>query len=202
MGHLGGLSITKESGEGQAARAAAFAEPFDQDTAKLAEKWVTSNLSPEATKRYNEQKADVLERLNPKSRKQYKIKTKLQDVEPRPVGRDPETAAAQAEWDTQFADAYTRDGKPKPTQAEAMAAKVKKDEAEAKDTLNDQLEREQVEQERQERLATGISLPSEIEGLSTDVVDLDTESALSKLDRTEFLTKAEERSLNFKDCSI
>lgn len=197
-GTLGGMPITKESGEGQAARAAAFAEPFDQDTAKLAEKWVTSNLSPEATKRYNEQKADVLERLNPKSRKQYKIKTKLQDVEPRPVGRDPETAAAQAEWDTQFADAYTRDGKPKPTQAEAMEAKVKKDEAEAKETLNDQLEREQVEQERQERLATGISLPSEIEGLSTDVVDLDTESALSKLDRTEFLTKAEERSLNFK----
>ena len=197
-GTLGGMPITKESGEGQAARAAAFAEPFDQDTAKLAEKWVTSNLSPEATKRYNEQKADVQERLNPKSRKQYKIKTKLQDVDPRPVGRDPETAAAQAEWDTQFADAYTRDGKPKPTQAEAMEAKVKKDEAEAKETLNDQLEREQVEQEKQERLATGISLPSEIEGLSTDVVDLDTESALSKLDRTEFLTKAEERSLNFK----
>ena len=198
-GTLGGMEITKQSGEGQAARAAAFAEPFDQDTAKLAEKWVTDNLAPETTNRYNEQKADVLERLNPKSRKQYKIKTKLQDVDPRPVGRDPETAAAQAEWDAQFADAYTRDGKPKPTQAEAMEAKVKADEQRATERLNEQLDKEQVEQEREERLTTGISLPSEIEGLSTDVVDLDTESALSKLDRTEFLTKAEERSLNFKD---
>lgn len=198
-GTLGGMEITKQSGQGQAARAAAFAEPFDQDTAKLAEKWVTDNLDPETTKRYNEQKADVLERLNPKSRKQYKIKTKLQDVEPRPVGRDPESVAAQAEWDAQFADAYTRDGKPKPTQAEAMEAKVKADEQRATERLNEQLDKEQVEQEREERLATGISLPPEIEGLSTKVVDLDTESALSKLDRTEFLTKAEERSLNFKD---
>ena len=198
-GTLGGMEITKQSGQGQAARAAAFAEPFDQDTAKLAEKWVTDNLAPETTKRYNEQKADVLERLNPKSRKQYKVKTKLQDVEPRPVGRDPESVAAQAEWDTQFADAYTRDGKPKPTQAEAMEAKVKADEQRATERLNEQLDKEQVEQERQERLATGVTLPSEIEGLSTDVVDLDTESALSKLDRTDFLTKAEERSLNFKD---
>jgi hypothetical protein len=197
-GTLGGMEITKQSGQGQAARAAAFAEPFDQNTAKLAEKWVTDNLAPETTKRYNEQKADVLERLNPKSRKQYKIKTKLQDVEPRPVGRDPESVAAQAEWDAQFADAYTRDGKPKPTQAEAMEAKVKKDEAEAKETLNDQLDREQAEQERQERLATGVSLPPEVEGLGTDVVDLDAESSLSKLDRTEFLTKEEERALNFK----
>ena len=188
----------KLSGEGQAARAAAFAEPFDQDTAKLAEKWVIDNLAPETTKRYNEQKADVQERLDPKSRKQYKIQTKLQDVEPRPVGRDPESVAAQAEWDTQFADAYTRDGKPKPTQAEAMEARVKADEQRATERLNEQLDREQVEQEREERLATGVTLPSEIEGLSTDVVDLDTESSLSKLDRTEFLTKEEERALNFK----
>ena len=198
-GTLGGVEITKQSGQGQAARAAAFAEPFDQDTAKLAEKWVTDNLAPETTKRYNEQKADVLERLNPKSRKQYKIKTKLQDVEPRPVGRDPESVAAQAEWDTKFADSHTKDGKPKPSQAEKMAAKVKKDEAEARELLDDQLEREQAKDEKERRLEAPVTLSPEIEALSTKVVDVDAESALSKLDRTDFLTKAEERSLNFKD---
>ena len=198
-GTLGGMEVTKQSGQGQAARAAAFAEPFDQDTAKLAEKWVTDNLAPETTKRYNEQKADVLERLNPKSRKQYKIKTKLQDVEPRPVGRDPESVAAQAEWDTKFADSHTKDGKPKPSQAEKMAAKVKKDEAEARELLDDQLEREQAKDEKERRLEAPVTLSPEIEALSTKVVDVDAESALSKLDRTDFLTKAEERSLNFKD---
>ena len=198
-GTLGGMEVTKQSGQGQAARAAAFAEPFDQDTAKLAEKWVTDNLAPETTKRYNEQKADVLERLNPKSRKQYKIKTKLQDVEPRPVGRDPESVAAQVEWDTKFADSHTKDGKPKPSQAEKMAARVKKDEAEARELLDDQLEREQAKDEKKQRLEAPVTLSPEIEALSTEVVDVDIQTPLAKLNRRDYLTKGEERALNFKD---
>ncbi len=197
-GTLGGMEVTKQSGQGQAARAAAFAEPFDQDTAKLAEKWVTDNLAPETTKRYNEQKADVLERLNPQSRKKYKIKTKIQDVEPRPVGRDPDSVAAQAEWDTKFADSHTKDGKPKPSQAEKMAANVKANEQKATERLNEQLETQQAKDEKERRLEAPVTLSPEMEALGTEVVDLE-ETPLAKLDRRDYLTKGEERALNFKD---
>ena len=173
-----------------ATTAASFLEPFNKDTANLAEKWVTANLTPEINEVYNKERDAAAERI--KIDRRAKFKVDLPPVQPRPKGKGPDVAQQQAAWDSSYKSSHFNTGKPRPTMSEQVAAGAKAVEEETNRRFAEQQETIAIAEAAQAALDKPVTTPILDEPI-TKVEDVKTADLLTDPEKKAVLGKTGSR---------
>ena len=163
---------------------ASFLEPFNKDTATLAEKWIATNLSPEVNAVYDKERTAASQRYKIRREQNFKLQDK---VDPRPKvpkkGATAKQKQAAQEWDEKYGGMYAASGKRLPTMQEKVAEAARDEGAELNKKFNQKLETDNAVRENAARLADTTTLPdftaepiSEVKGKGAESLDIYTDS--------------------------